>query len=1024
MSSAALPAIPLSLRHVLESGQGVLFVGAGIGYSCARPDGAPMPDARQLAGELASEFAIDAASDPDLPKVAQVVELRKGRAALNSFLSERLAGFEPNDSLKWLLNLPWKSIFTTNYDRVLQRCFELNPTPPRQCVTMSSTAGIVPFDPRFDIPIYHLHGCLFEIENPHVLITEEDYAQFRERRRMLFEILKRDWATSNLVYVGYSNRDPNWKTVQTELRQEFAPSKPPGSYRVAKSTDALDKEILASQGITTVDATVDDFVASAIALIGKVVQDPTTLDKAKSSIPSALHPAFVRNPVATLRLLNSWEYVNQAAFTATPNTAAFLNGDRPNWAVIAGEHSFHRDVEEDLIDAVLDFATSPKPQSDQTIALAPAGYGITTCLMRLAVELVKANATAVFMHRTGSPILEGDLEFACSISPTPPVFIIDNAADCAMAIKRTGMHLRHVRKPHLFLLGERLNEWRLAPAHFKAHEYFIDPLSDIEIERLLKFLEQHNALNKLLDLSHELRVAAIRQKNDRQLLVAMKEATEGPAFTAIIEDEFRNITMPEAQRLYAIVACAYQLRHRVRDGLLASLAGRGVVDMYKLVRDALEGVVEFDCTDAARGLYAARCRHHVIAEIVWERCVLAGERDQIFRDLVQQLNLNFLEDARLFESLIRDDRLVDHLTSLESKIEFFENACKKDPSSPYIKQHYARMLQREEKLDLALGQIEAAIQSSPGVRVLYHTKGVVLRDMALKNPSIAVARKRLAQAEQALRESLARDKRDTYAYQSLAELYLGWAQRCDDSVEQSAYLAKCEETIGLGLRSARQREDLWVISAKVSDWIGNEPEAIDALKKARGSPVARYLLGRAYLRMGMCKEARDVLEGIVSADPNEYRAAILYARSLVSTGESYGRGVAALRLSELYGMRDPQYVATLGGMLFLDKKFDESAKVFEHRHGAVIPEEERRAARYCPHASLDSTKPLRLNGQVVSLKGGYGWLSVSGMPNIFTLARKVVGSPLRKGDQVSFQLCFNGRGPIAEKLGTADNDPA
>ncbi|MCA9303433.1 MAG: SIR2 family protein [Phycisphaerales bacterium] len=1008
--------IPVALRNMLESGNGVLFVGAGIGWSALDAQDNPMPDGSRLAGELAEQFDIDLGSSADLAKAAQVVEIRHGREKLESFLSKRLTGFEPNEHLRWLFSLRWKAIFTTNYDFVIQQCYQLAPKPPQKPVTVSSAQRLSNLDPRFDVPIYHLHGCLYDGSESHILITAQDYAEFAERRRMLFELLKRECATSNILYVGYSNQDPNWSMILSEMRSEFAPATPPTSFRVAKTTDSLDREILAAQGIETLDATIDSFATTASAVVDLNSAAVATYDAARKQVPSGLASAFDVSPAATLRLLNSWEFVNQADFNGDPKTLEFLKGNQPNWATIAQGHSFARDIESVVMDEIIDFATAPKPGYRSHILLGAAGFGITTALMRIAFGIVQEDAATVLRLRPGATIIRGDVEFACSLGKGPVVFVVDNAADHAVSIHDAAVHLRSRRLAHLFLLGERLNEWRAVYARVKASEYGVDSLSEVEIERLLDFLNAHNALNKLEYLTPELRKAAIREKHDRQLLVAMKETTEGAAFSAIIEDEFRSLDSDRHRRIYAIVASAYSDRRLLRDTLLADILDLTVIEMYKAIDDSLDGVILFDCVNEARGLHAARCRHHAIAEIVWERCVLPGEREQILQDLVRSLNLYYHQDAKLFEALVRDDRQVDGLGSLEGKINFFEWACKKDPGSPYVRQHYARMLQRAERFELALSQIEAAIQLGPNTRVLYHTKGVILRSMALKSEGLEVARRRLAQAEESFRDAIGRDRRDTYAYQSLAELYLGWAQRTDDPSEQAAYLAKCEETISSGLLNARQRDELWIVSSKVQRWIGDKPAAIESLKKAGASPVAMYLLGRAYLNANKPWEARAVLEKVLEAEPEQYRAAMCYAECLLRSGEPCSQALAALKLAELYGLRDPEFIAMFGGLLFLTEEHSEAVKVFNRGKRGDLPIEDRRRISFRPSLQEDPDKPLRLKGTVGDVSAGYLWLQVPGMPGIFAPGTHIGGRPVRRGQDIEFDLAFNAEGAIGLNL--------
>ena len=171
--------LPLALRNMFESGNGVLFLGAGIGFAAHR-DGQHMPTATELAVRMAAHFGVDAGGSQDLSKIAQIVELRRGRKNLQAFLTEQLADFEPDHSLRWLLGRTWRAIFTTNYDRVIERAYELEANPKQNPVTISSTSASRTYNPHFEVPIYHIHGALFDTSSPHVLITQNDYAQFRE----------------------------------------------------------------------------------------------------------------------------------------------------------------------------------------------------------------------------------------------------------------------------------------------------------------------------------------------------------------------------------------------------------------------------------------------------------------------------------------------------------------------------------------------------------------------------------------------------------------------------------------------------------------------------------------------------------------------------------------------------------------------------------------------------------------------------------------------------------------------------
>jgi hypothetical protein len=70
-----------------------------------------------------------------------------------------------------------------------------------------------------------------------------------------------------------------------------------------------------------------------------------------------------------------------------------------------------------------------------------------------------------------------------------------------MPLEEVIRRLKHSRQTALFMLGERLNEWRQRRGKVGGKEFLLEPLSDPEIDRLLDCLGSHDELNKLKDLS-------------------------------------------------------------------------------------------------------------------------------------------------------------------------------------------------------------------------------------------------------------------------------------------------------------------------------------------------------------------------------------------------------------------------------------------------------------------------------------------------------------------------------------------
>lgn len=1014
--------LPLGLRHAIETGECVLFIGSGIGHYYFDQNGKCIPDGYGLAKRLAEHFNIPVGDEKySLTKISKIIELRKGRAELLAFIKSILLNIKPDDTVLWLTKINWKAIFTTNYDNGIQTAYNLSPDVKQNPKTFITTSDLESFDQRFDVPIFHLHGAIFDTERKDIIITDDDYTKFYEKRRMLFEILKKECATSTILYIGYSNEDPNWRMVLREIEEEFYPTSMPTAFRVAPGTDPIDVEILKDKNIECLDLKYHEFVELAETSIVLDNGDISKISKLRTHIPNDLIDAFDKNPVPTSRLLNSWHYVNQAAFNVQQNLDLFLKGDRPTWALIGQKLYFERDIEEELYDELLDYATSTKKSIKTSILLSPAGYGVSTLLMILAVKLIKDRAGKVFMLKPGAMPMEGDLLYAKSIFKDENVyFFIDNAADHKGRLRDIIQKFKELKLDIMFFLGERINEWRQNYESIKANEFLLNPLSDLEIKKLIEYLGKSCALNKLEYLTYEMQFNAIKKNFNQELLVAMKEATDGMSFDAILEDEFIGIQGEIPRKAYLIVSCFYQYNIYIRNDLLASILGLSITDLYDQIKDQTEGVILFDEINSANGTYAARARHRKIAEIVWERCGYMYEKDLLFKKIIENLNLNYKIDASAFECLYRSDKLVDSFSSIDKKINFFEKACKKDPLSPYVRQHYARMLYREDKFELALSQIENALNNDKSARVLYHTKGLILSKMAFENESMDMARRRLIQSETSYKHALSMNPKDPYCYQGLSQLYLGWAKKSNEKDEFIEYLSKAEQIISDGLKKVSDRDKLWIESANIQEVLGNHPGYIEYLERAiiesPSSIYPRYILGRTYRLDKNYEKAISVLEPIILNHQDEFRSFVEYAISLHKTGKSYDECISILRLSTLYGFSDPRFVSVLGGLYFLNKNYSEAKEVFEKCNIYNFSVIEKNKIQFQP-INIKINSRYNVNGVVVSVKAGYSYVNSEDFPEpLICPGSKYRGLIMNKGMNVSYDLSFRAAGPIAENI--------
>ena len=97
------------------SGDASLFLGSGVSRESGFPSWAA------LLAPCAEELGIDMSDDTDLYSIAQYYSNRHSDAELRQLFNKAINQFaEPGDVLNNLLEIPFRSIWTTNYDRLIE----------------------------------------------------------------------------------------------------------------------------------------------------------------------------------------------------------------------------------------------------------------------------------------------------------------------------------------------------------------------------------------------------------------------------------------------------------------------------------------------------------------------------------------------------------------------------------------------------------------------------------------------------------------------------------------------------------------------------------------------------------------------------------------------------------------------------------------------------------------------------------------------------------------------------------------
>ena len=184
-----------------------------------------------------------------LLKLAEQVQAAFGRPALDDLLRRAIPnlGYEPSPLHSQLLNLPWKDVFTTNYDTLLERA-RVSVTLKHYDVVATEEDLLYANTPR----IVKLHGSF---PSAPFVITEEDYRRYPKDHAPFVNTVRQSLLENTLCLIGFSGDDPNFLQWIGWMRDHLGKESAPKIYLVGvfRALTEADRRLLDGRGIVAVD---------------------------------------------------------------------------------------------------------------------------------------------------------------------------------------------------------------------------------------------------------------------------------------------------------------------------------------------------------------------------------------------------------------------------------------------------------------------------------------------------------------------------------------------------------------------------------------------------------------------------------------------------------------------------------------------------------------------------------------------------------------------------------------------------
>jgi len=605
------------------------------------------------------------------------------------------------------------------------------------------------------------------------------------------------------------------------------------------------------------------------------------------------------------------------------------------------------------------------------------------------------------------------------------VLIVDDAAERANELSELLESARRAKTAVTVVAAGRTNELRVKTAQLDLGTPLIfEPglLSENEIANVLEKLEQFGELGVLAHMSPEQRSREFRMRAERQLLVAMREATEGKQFDAIVQDEYDSIPTDESKLAYLYICSLYQTRVPLRAGVLRRLLDVPFEEFQDRILQPAHGIIVEE-EDPIGVVY--RARHPVIAQIVVaHRLPTGSDRLAMYTRMVNALDLGYEEDVTAFRRISRNRELVEGLPVYELKMEFYSACHSVNPDDPFVLQHWAIACMDEARFGRAEELLNKAREIHPRDVAIQHSLGMLSFRRYEAEMHGAWAELHFSRAEDTFRRLIKRAPAQAAAYDSLARLYMQ-RSKAEKSAASISWLGAAEEVIHQGLVRAFERGELYALQGRLNDQLGQMEEADvafrSALKERPDQLGARTLYTNFLIRNGRTEDAVSVANEGARLAPLEPRAHHLVAIAMAAAGQPEDAVAAQFKLSIEPLTNQYRSAIDYAAYLYLSLKDEAAREQFEKLRDLEIDWGEKIQLRRPIFATREQ---LTQEGKVVKFVNlpwkSFGFISVPGhaMDVYFDGRRLSAGviTRLEEASPVKFEVRFNCEGAVAVNI--------
>lgn len=795
----------LPLFRAMDSANCVLFLGAGFSTDATSTAGRPIPAGSDLAAELWEFMGYSGQYDgTELSEIyAAALESSKPLQHLRAFLEERLL---VRDAPPWFATITrcfWHRIYTTNVDDLTEHLFRAY-TPAAPLTRFLAPAEDFRERDQFlrTIQLVKLNGSL--PGDPRSLtFSPRQYARRTTEHDVWYDQFIRDYVFHPTIFIGTQLREPLfWQAIEARERRGQNPEERPRSFLVTKHVSPAKLPILESLNVIPVEATAEGFL-EWLAAAYSFPDRHSVLATVAPDLTAILDVAIGVTGVAGAmpEFLSAFQRVPLFEAAPQPSKLFFL-GAPPSWNEIAADYDAPMESTKELL-ARVQAALAPEAPFTVFGLLGTGGCGKSTALKRVSLALRQGGRQVFYTDGAQKPLI-GDVVKALEAFPNKVVLVIDNATLLGKYLIDLVNALGGSPRPPILLFAARYNmferQLRGLESAPNVHLCDVPNLTERDIHEVLKVLDRFHQLGHLEDLTYDERVREFKIRARKQLLVALREATEGAGFDDIVKSEFAEVDTHEARVMYLCAALATSELIDLSEPAWLACAAISPNEALSLLTSSLKGLLHLSI-DSRRVV----ARHPIIAELVLDAVARREDVVEAYKRTLASLAHGIYggegrrnRSWRLFVRLINHAAIYERFSSnIVLARQIYESIAGWFRKDGHYWLQYANLEIEYGEAMLARSHLAHAESLMPDDDLLLTTKAHLLLRESLDAGSLEAATRLRQHAEEILNEQMDRlGFTDEYPHHVYLTQALAWIHRWHYQLsfdEHRAFLEKLDE---------------------------------------------------------------------------------------------------------------------------------------------------------------------------------------------------------------------------------------